>query len=532
MSAVLRYLKKKIKPFRKCMISSTKSFEMTHSNLKINQLSELASTSEPKSSSKKRKFKLRLKRNAKSNLNEIIIDAGAKVEKEKRLSLDSKLKEEKRTSRTSISSNEIVRLQIDNAENSNISLDAEQKVLYNTPNTSNTSDPYAFISSFTKTELNSCNQTNKLANFMVSSVDGEFLNSTSLGQSSSGYADYASASHYDADRFSRESFVNSTPAGSNMSATSMVTYNTKYAKSNLSDDDGLMSVGESQSSLSIASSNNMQQSTPYNENFARVRSLKARKSVGKEIAVFKKSNTVNFDMLREEVETLAEKKASNESIAETCRKKCRRSNTTYTILGSKSNSKVIEYFSKLEMSKPIKKKANIRKLNNATQTMENSVESKLSKNNLLNSSIESLSKADKVVGKNETNGNEVEKIQDVLFYDDSSLMNPSASFNGNNLSYMDSPTSSIKSFMRSPLANKVKPASENKAAAQQVVANALSEQKKLNETHLVDCSMEKMRRSLSMPGFNDHVRVFYFLFELEMLYLFLYVQNRFQYYSD
>ena len=510
MSAVLRYLKKKIKPFRKCMISSTKSFEMTHSNLKINQLNELAST-ETKSSSKKRKFKLRLKRNAKSNLNEIIIDSDAKKEKEKRHSLDSKLKEEKRTSRTSISSNEIVRLQIDNAENSNISLDAEQKVLYNTPNTSNTSDPYAFISSFTKTELNSCNQTNKLANFMVSSVDGEFLNSTSLGQSSSGYADYASASNYDADRFSRQSFVNSTPAGSNMSATSMVTYNTKYAKSNLSDDDGLMSVGESQSSLSIASSTNMQQSTPYNENFARVRSLKARKSVGKEIAVFKKSNTVNFDMLREEVETLADKKGSNESIAETCRKKCRRSNTTYTILGSKSNSKVIEYFSKLEMSKPIKKKANIRKLNNATQTMENSVESKLSKNNLLNSSIESLNKIDKVVvGKNDTNGNEVEKIQDVLFYDDSSLMNPSASFNGNNLSYMDSPTSSIKSFMRSPLKNKVKPVIENKAAAHQVVVNALSEQKKLNETHLVDCSMEKMRRSLSMPGFNDHVRILTF----------------------
>ena len=346
---------------------------------------------------------------------------------------------------------------------------------------------------------------------MVSSVDGEFLNSTSLGQSSSGYADYASASNYDADRFSRQSFVNSTPAGSNMSATSMVTYNTKYAKSNLSDDDGLMSVGESQSSLSIASSTNMQQSTPYNENFARVRSLKARKSVGKEIAVFKKSNTVNFDMLREEVETLADKKGSNESIAETCRKKCRRSNTTYTILGSKSNSKVIEYFSKLEMSKPIKKKANIRKLNNATQTMENSVESKLSKNNLLNSSIESLNKNDKVVvGKNDTNGNEVEKIQDVLFYDDSSLMNPSASFNGNNLSYMDSPTSSIKSFMRSPLKNKVKPVIENKAAAQQVVVNALSEQKKLNETHLVDCSMEKMRRSLSMPGFNDHVRILTF----------------------
>lgn len=110
------------------------------------------------------------------------------------------------------------------------------------------------------------------------SVEGEFLNSTSLGQTnSSGYVEYATgSSNFCSNNISNPSTTNVSVS----SDSSMLTYNTKYAHSRLSDDDGLMSVdcGESMHRSSLSATDNVQQSTPYNENFARIRSLKVRKS--------------------------------------------------------------------------------------------------------------------------------------------------------------------------------------------------------------------------------------------------------------
>ena len=216
----------------------------------------------------------------------------------------------------------------------------------------------------------------------------------------------------------------------------MVTYNTKYANSRLSDDDGLMSVdgGESMHHSSLSVSENMQQSTPYNENFARIRSLKISKQTS-----IHKSNTAN--QLAWKPSNLALKVGSNDSELnesyqiykeEKLKNKCRRSNTTYTLMGSRTNNKVIDYFNKLEMSKPVKKTANIRKLAKISMVVDaisslvvdlqkvDDEDSKFKKNDAqMSETIESLSK----IAGNATNGNEVEKIQDVLFHDESSVIN-------------------------------------------------------------------------------------------------------------
>ena len=196
--------------------------------------------------------------------------------------------------------------------------------------------------------------------------------------------------------------------------------------------------------------------------------------------------------------------------------KCRRSNTTYTLLGSKSNNKVIDYFNKLEMSKPVKKMANIRKLTKVTmpvdamsnigslpQVNEACDDLKFKKDDAqMSETIESLSK----IAGNLSHGNEVEKIQDVLFHDESSMgttndanssLSSSLGNNRQSLSFLESVGSPNKLPLLS-LKNQSSPQTKEVEVA--ATANA---EIKLNETHSVDTSMEKLRRTVSMPGIEN-----------------------------
>jgi hypothetical protein len=379
------------------------------------------------------------------------------------------------------------------------------------------------------------NSKNKLRSYSCSKVaaqqdttksgdNGDYFNSTSLGQTnSSGYVEYATtcSSMSNAYTTANVSVCNSD--------TSMVTYNTKYADSQLSDDDGLMSVdcGESMHrSMSVADdeTDSMKQSTPYNENFARIRSLKVENAAKQCVSSFPKSNTAsaigNSDSLLSGRDGQSNHKTRN---------KCRRSNTTYTL---QTNSKVIDYFNKLEMSKPVKKTAAIRKLNKVSKiekctdvTSSATVLAQIEAGQLkfkkddakMSETIESLSKiVSSSINDNDSSSssedsvNEVEKIQDVLFHDKSLDKSSNSSSivdddHSHTSSRIDSPPSSISSLSSRKLLPLILNA--NNQSSPQAHIDDLAEtglkKKFVNEASSVDCSMEKLRRTISMPGIEN-----------------------------
>jgi len=155
------------------------------------------------------------------------------------------------------------------------------------------------------------------------------------------------------------------------------------------------------------------------------------------------------------------------------------------------------------LSKPIKKQAVIRKLNEQIKK--------------LNDSFESSTKQQKEEPKNLSNANEIEKIQDVLFYDEPSMLNENnnqtnenntfdLSLNNNagsqNEPVLDSTTnSSIKYETEDDdESNETKNLIESRKEISINNDNSKSTNNvRLNETHLVNLSIEKLRRSLSFP---------------------------------
>jgi hypothetical protein len=200
----------------------------------------------------------------------------------------------------------------------------------------------------------------------------------------------------------------STPTNSN---SSMVTYNTKYANnSNYSDDDGLVGTGRNAQMSYL--SEYRQQMTPNISNMITVKKNIINNNT------FRKSNSINFELVDIELEHNEPKLQANELTmdnlskeARKIKKKCRRSNTTFTIAGSKANSKIIDYFNRLEMTKPKERIAHIRKLNE-TKTPLTALNKMKRTNEMMNITIESL---------DVKCNSEVEKIQDVLFYDEPSM---------------------------------------------------------------------------------------------------------------
>jgi len=266
------------------------------------------------------------------------------------------------------------------------------------------------------------------------------------------------------------SVINSTPT--NSYASSMVTYNTKYAganNSNLTDEDGLMSVSCMMGEAKVQTgTKSVEQSTPFTENFAKIKNLKTAE-------------------------------ATEPTKLNTLTRKCRRSNTTYTIANLNKNNQIIDYFNRLELSKPVKKQALIRKLHGKDENVNNTIESV---NKKLNGS----------------NNNEIEKIQDVLFYDEenSSLMqntytNKSFGDNTNEFSLNNNAGSqhepelldtmcSIDSCMITDDSTNVSNNSRHLLSKSKQTINP----SKLNETRLVNVSVEKLRRSLSFPTFSQN----------------------------
>lgn len=428
-------------------------FDQIESNGSFNKQAELELDSKTisKKSNSKRRFNLKLKRSIKSNLDEYL--------------------------KQSISTSEEPQLQNEtNEKQAEIDEDLKSKILFNSPVSScNQTSFYSYLQSNTKTN----------SHFGLSSVDGEFFNSTNSNID----RNRASCSSYDPDCFIFESVSNASPA--NNTNTSMVTYNTKYANSHLSDDDGLISNSNSDSliqqpSMSITSS--IQQSTPYCESLARVRNLNVCKG-----NMIKKSQTTNFNSINK-VE--AECQISNET-----KTKCRRSNTTYTFNSEKPSSKIIDYFNNLESSKPLKRKANPRHQVEKDCDDESSLSKKI--------------KADEFY----SIYNDIEKLQDAFFHDDSSIMSSKNDVNESS-SVLFSEKKNNDGLLNY-LETITPPSSLTDSSGSQGMSSDLStysnetpefKLKRANETVLINRSIEKVRRSLSMPGLIDHVRKFFFLF--------------------
>ena len=216
----------------------------------------------------------------------------------------------------------------------------------------------------------------------------------------------------------------------NTSESSMITYKTKYANSELADDDGLISAS------SVSLNRNPQQSTPFNEVSPKMRIIKSDLSSNnltyqRRITKFEariqslkiESLSLSPNLVRHYGDILETKSE---------RRKCRRSNTTYTI--SKRN-KIIDYFNKLEMTKQLKKhKEKVREVNRVS----NIVDLPDFKSNRTNKSDANMS---------DNNIDEMERMQDVFFQDDESYSNQSASTTNENLltSFLDSMDTSIGS---------------------------------------------------------------------------------------
>lgn len=156
------------------------------------------------------------------------------------------------------------------------------------------------------------------------------------------------------------------------------------------------------------------------------------------------------------------------------RRKCRRSNTTvaYPV---KSNS-IIDYFTKLELINPNRKKE---------LKSFSGLEFKIKENDVSTSRLN-----------NTANKNDIEKIQD-LFFDDEDTMDYDSYKKSTNVisSYMDSPVSASsgseensieKSYFHVPSSS---PASELEADK--------------SKSNLSNHSVEKLRRSVSTPGLKD-----------------------------
>jgi len=432
MSLVLKYFKRKLKPFKQCVDNQSKSFDLESSD---------KSASDNNSSTKKSSLKFNIKL-IKRNKNKV-----------------SKVKETKQTATKNNNDNNSVAIvpnTIDNSfgeeddneiERKSIS-NKHQQILFNTP-----------VSSMCSIDDN---QAPSRYQMIIKSTDHEYLLNSSPSSSCYTYnVPTNSCSSYE-ETTCFGSIINSTPTNSYTS--SMIT---KYV-----DEDGLLSV--SVLMLPQSQSVNEQQSTPFTENYAKIKCLK------KEDQPTSATNTL---------------------------KKCRRSNTTYTIAGSKTNNQIIDYFNKLELSKPIKKQAVIRKLND--------------NNKKQNGSFESTSKNLKEEAKNLSNANEIEKIQDVLFYDEPSMLNENnnnnqtnenntfeMSLNNNagsqNEPVLDSTTNSSIKYETEDDDNIDNDESKNLIESRKEISinndNSKSTSNvRLNETHLVNLSIEKLRRSLSFP---------------------------------
>lgn len=439
MSSVLKYLTKKIQPLTQCIESN-----QSPDTKKVNNSIAKHPDSEKviKKLNKKRKFNLKLKRSIKSSFDvstkkaSFVNDSCTK---------QPDLVEQNDTEKMEISS-EIFDEQKDDKMGSDT-------MIFNTSISANSSNQMF----------------NHDLNLEFSPLNGEFVYSTESN------IDHkrASCSTYDADCFPFQSVSNSSPA--NYSNNSMLTYNTKYENSHLTNEEAMISNSESlirQPSISIT--NHMQQSTPY-----------GRKRISNQLV---KSQTTNFNSICRIPEAKTEvKKEIN------INRKCRRSNTTYTVTGK--SSRIIDYFTNLELSKPLLIKANSRQVSRQ-------------------SSRKNLKDSGEKIDDFYTIFNDIEKLQDA-FFDDSSIKNDGSS--------SDESNAKNNSYYRQNYINSITP-----SASPSSTFDSLNSQPKSESSGFLDestgfksksdnesnNSLEKVRRTISSPGLILQVNYFkiYFTF--------------------
>lgn len=370
MSSVLKYLTKRIQPFRQCVEINQSPDGKTTPNSVIKKINDEKKVTK-RSGKKKRKFSLKLQRSIKSNLEEC----------------NKTIKTPQKESSLIINSN-----------NETEKMEISSQIF---------NDPY---------KLNQ----NSVFNSPVYSESENFFNRDGFSPLSAevdfGYSDdinidhkRASCSTYDIDCYPFQSVSNSTPE--NCSNNSMLTYNTKYDASNFTNEDAIMSTSGSLIQQSSNSIDDRQESTPNGKSFRRTSNQ------------ITKSKTTYFSQIGE---SKTDVKKRN-----TIGKKCRRSNTTYT---TRSNQ-IIDYFTNLELSKPLLKTSSRFTNAQSNKKLETSEDFK-------DQNSEDIY----------TMFNDIEKLQDAFFNDSSVNKNisneESHDKNGSYYKNMDSvtPASSFESY--------------------------------------------------------------------------------------
>ena len=267
----------------------------------------------------------------------------------------------------------------------------------------------------------------------------------------------------------------------------MVTYNTKYANnSHILDEDGLKASATRSKVV-------LQQSTPFDEAESSFVSRKNKRTSAhfygsQKFSVFKKSKTFQSQnqLMQNEIEVSSSPIFKKLNVKQN--RKCRRSNTTFTMAGARK-SRIIDYFNNLQMTKPIRKDPKLFRSHNEISSglnLANAVRQPRNKVELNASNTSSTKNAD-------GSKDEIEKIQDLFFYDESLLSN-------NGVENVTDDKHILSTFLDSPI-------SVTTEESHDIVTPSV----KTNESKLVQMrdmtstgnSIEKFRRSSSMPGLNE-----------------------------
>lgn len=294
---------------------------------------------------------------------------------------------------------------------------------------------------------------------------------------------------------------------------SMLTYNTKYANnSNIYDsEDGLdqprIRVSSISNNKNMHQHQQQKQSTPFEE----LTEYQKRTNKRQSKVLSEAGNLVEYRKHSKQYQSqnelvLGHTEEDNESplfnkMNLKQNRKCRRSNTTFTMAGMKKN-KIIDYFNNLEMTKPISTKNHkFFASNKEINTVDVNVECKSKKHTsvLNNSELSPTSanpRSNHCVSKNE-----VEKIQDLFFYDES-LMSKN-----NDVIEPENVTTNEKHMLSTFLDSPISLATEKSAGSAETTPvfrqNESSKLVKMREASSSNSSVEKFRRSSSMPGLNE-----------------------------
>lgn len=336
----------------------------------------------------------------------------------------------------------------------------------------------------------------------ASSISSNYNNSSchNLNYYSNGEIEWGSES--DSQSYTNERCINELIENTNytqdclgisLNNNSMVTYNTKYANnSNVMDDVAL-------SMKPIGINKHVQQSTPFDEISSPVtqRKIKRRSKViseNGEMGLYRRSKTFQSQkqLIQDEIEESSSPIFRKMDVKHS--RKCRRSNTTFTMAGVKKN-KIIDYFNNLEMTKPIKKNQKLYSSNREicstfqVKTIKEDEEKRMGMNNSKASENLEVSKA------SDQSKNEIEKIHDLFFYDESLLSNRDRNETDN----MTGEKHILSTFLDSPISV----ATDKSAEITPVYRKNESKLIKMNEITSTNSSIEKFRRSSSMPGLNE-----------------------------